>query len=100
MSHRRLPRGRGTIIACDLCWNESQTGQVVVYLHRRWLRAKCGWWRGALRPTKHHPGTTGMDLCPACLAQDQASLERRRGIRIRDVRARRATHRAPDRWRP
>lgn len=90
MSNRRLPSGRGTIIACDLCWNESQTGQVVVYLHRRWLRAKQGWGRGALRPTKHHPGTTGYDLCPACLVEDQASVERRRGIRIREVRARRA----------
>lgn len=80
MSHRRLPRARGTVIRCDGCGSESVTGCVVIAYHRAWLRAEQGWGRGRLRPTKHHPGTTGQDLCPTCLEQDAAAVGRRRAI--------------------
>lgn len=78
MSHRRIPRARGTIIRCDGCNHESWSGQMIIDHHRAWLRESCGWGRGQLRPTKHDPGTTGQDLCPRCLAWDQAAVERRR----------------------
>ncbi len=87
MSHRRLPRARGTVIMCDGCGLESFTGQVVIAYHRAWLLRDCGWARGALRATKHHSGTTGNDLCPACGAHDRASMERRRKRKIAAVRA-------------
>lgn len=82
MSHRRLPRARGTVIRCDGCGLESSTGQVIIALHRAWLYTTRGWGRGRLRATRQADserarGTTGKDLCPACLAQDIAALWRR-----------------------
>ena len=80
-------RGSDQPLRPGSCGVESTTGQVFVYLHRRWLRAERGWGSGQLRPTKHHPGTTGKDLCPSCLAWDEAAVGRRRKSKIRARRA-------------